>query len=188
MYHSLLRDTKFFAFLRDVDADVAKEAREDGCAECGGVLHSARYRRKPRAVCDLGDAFDQRDSFCCAEEGCRRRRTPPSVRFLGRKVYVAAVVVLATAMQHGATARRVSELHALLGIGRRTLVRWRAWWQEIFAASPAWRAKRGLLGSPAVSAVSLPMSLLERFVGEADKRVIAALRFVAPLVVTEGGL
>jgi hypothetical protein len=188
VYHALLRDRKFFAFLRDVDDDLAREAREEGCAECGGVLHSARYWRKPRAPCDLGDAFGQRRSFCCAEEGCRRRRTPASVRFLGRKVYVAAVVVLATAMQHGAKARRVSELHALLGIGRRTLLRWRSWWQAIFAASPAWRAKRGLLGSPAVSAASLPLSLLERFVGDAEKKAIAALRFVAPLVVPESGL
>lgn len=186
MYHSLLRDGKFFAFLRDVDADLANEARAEGCAECGGVLHSARYRRKPRAVCDLDEPFDRRESFCCAEEGCRKRRTPPSVRFLGRKVYVAAVVVLATAMQHGPTARRVSELGALLGIGRRTLLRWRTWWRTIFAASPAWRAKRGLLGSPAVDTSRLPESLLERFVGAPQESVIAALRFVAAVVIESG--
>lgn len=187
MYHPLLRDAKFWAFLHDIDVDLANDARRSGCAECGGVLHSARYRRKPRAPCDLGDGYDLRFSFCCCEEGCRRRRTPASVRFLGRKVYVAAVVIVATAMQHGATVRRVSELHALLGIGRRTLARWRTWWQAIFATRPAWRAQRGLLGSPAVSASSLPLSLLERFVGDAETRMIGALRFLAPLTTPESG-
>jgi len=31
-----------------------------------------------------------RFSFCCARDGCRTRKTPPSFRFLGRKVYLAA--------------------------------------------------------------------------------------------------
>src|SRR5258708_31315061 len=49
------------------------EARRGGC-ECGGVLHSARYRRKPRGgPSGLGAAFAVRDSFCCA--ACRRRAT-----------------------------------------------------------------------------------------------------------------
>jgi len=30
-------------------------------------------------------------SFCCDRDGCRKRVTPPSVRFLGRKVYLGAV-------------------------------------------------------------------------------------------------
>ena len=30
--------------------------------------------------------------YCCAEEDCRRRRTPESVRFLGRRVYAGLVV------------------------------------------------------------------------------------------------
>lgn len=181
MYHSLLLDVKFFKFLRDIDLDLASDVRRGACPRCEGALHCARYPRKPRGgPGDLGADYDRRESFCCAD--CRRRRTPPSVRFLGRKVYFAVVVMLATAMQHGVTARRLSELHALLGIGRRTLLRWRAWWQTIFAASPAWRAQRGMLGGP-VNGVTLPLSLLERFrVDDLSGKVAAALRFLAPLV------
>jgi hypothetical protein len=188
LYHSLLGDAKLYEFLLDIDADLAARTRSDGCPQCGGVLHSARYPRKPRGgPGDLGDDYERRLSFCCAEEGCRRRRTPPSVRFLGRKVYLAAVVVLATAMQHGVTARRVGELQALLGIGRRTLLRWRTWWQTIFAASPAWRARRGLLGAPAVDGLTLPLSLVERFLGDERAQAIGALRFLAPLTTTDSG-
>ena len=60
-----------------------------------------------------------------AEEGCRRRHTPPSVRFLGRRVYVGLVVVLVSAMRHGLTAPRVQRLREQLGIDRQTLERWR---------------------------------------------------------------
>jgi len=40
------------------------------------------------------DAFVLSRPFCCAVDGCRSRATPPSLRFLGRKVYLAAIVVL----------------------------------------------------------------------------------------------
>lgn len=179
MYHSVLRDANFLAFLADIDADLADAARVKGCAWCGGVLDSASFPRKPRAIGDLPKGYTRRFSFCCRSEGCRRRRTPPSVRFLGRKVYVAAVVLLVTAMQHGPTARRVSELWALLGISRRTLSRWRRWWQDIFAATASWRVERARVGLPAAAEDVLPLSLLERFDGDERARAVGALRFIA---------
>lgn len=187
MYHSILQDAKFLAFLAEVDADLADAARKGGCEWCGGVLDSAAFPRKPRAVAALPRGYARRFSFCCRAEDCRRRRTPASVRFLGRKVYVAAVVLLVTAMHHGATARRVSELRTLLGIGRRTLDRWRRWWQEIFVATESWKVARARIGAPAVNADALPLSLLERFDGDVRDRAVAALRFIAP-VIAESGL
>src|SRR6266478_7977922 len=53
----------------------------------------------------------------------RKRRTPPSFRFLGRKVFLGAVAVLVSAMRQGATAER--QLCELVGVGRRTIARWR---------------------------------------------------------------
>ena len=50
---------------------------------CGGVLHRADYARKVRCV----KVEARRLSLCCAQESCRRRKMPGSVRFLGRKVY-----------------------------------------------------------------------------------------------------
>ena len=59
------------------DRDLAAVARAAGCARCGGVLHSARFRRKPRGgPVGLGEAYDQRLSFCCASDLCRKRTSP----------------------------------------------------------------------------------------------------------------
>src|SRR5438105_1196935 len=87
-------------------------------------VKNVRYPRKPRGIPDqLQEDHSRRSSFCCAEEGCRKRRTPASFRFLSRRVYVGAVVVLVAALRHGATAARVAALRALVGVSRRTLER-----------------------------------------------------------------
>lgn len=92
--------------LAKFDEDLALQLRAGGC-RCGGRLHSARYPRKPRGgPADLSASYEWRWSFCCAVDGCRRRVTPPSVRYLGRRVYLGVVVVLATAIEHGVSLRR----------------------------------------------------------------------------------
>jgi hypothetical protein len=94
LYQSLLSDARFHDLLLAFDRKLADAARNAGCALCGGVLHSARYWRKPRGrACSVGSEHNQRFSFCCAVDGCRSRTTPPSLRFLGRKVYLATIVV-----------------------------------------------------------------------------------------------
>ena len=102
------------------DGDLAVMARAGRCGLCGGTLHSACYPRKPRGrPCRLGPEHDRRFSFCCAIDGCRSRATPPSLRFLGRKVYLAAIVVLGCARRvHAADRSRTSA-----GIAPRTLHR-----------------------------------------------------------------
>ena len=79
---------------------------------------------------------------------------------LGRRVYLGAVVVLATAMIGGVTAIRVARLRQWLGISLRTLARWRVWWREMFVASAFWRGARGRF-MPPVMTETLPASLLE---------------------------
>ena len=69
---------------------------------CGGPLHYANYPRKPRGgPPDLDEVFEIRYSLCCGREGCRRRLLPPSVRFWGRRVYWAPVVLIITALRQG---------------------------------------------------------------------------------------
>jgi hypothetical protein len=103
--------------------------------------------------------------------------TPPSVRFLGRKVYLGAMVVLVSAMRHGATPPRAERLRELFGVSRRTLARWRT----AFSASPFWKAARGHLRRPADPG-RLPLSLLEAFALDDEReRLVAALRFLAPI-------
>jgi hypothetical protein len=125
------------------DRDLADAARAGRCTRCGGALHSASYPRKPRGrLCRLGPEHDRRFSFCCAADGCRSRVTPPSLRFLGRSVYLAATVVVVAAMQHGVTASRMEGLSQAIGVDRRTVERWRVWWRERFPATPFWRIAR----------------------------------------------
>jgi hypothetical protein len=179
---SILQDARLYALLQRVDGDLAEQARVSGCLRCGGVLHQARYPRKPRGgPAELDDAHSRRLSFCCAREGCRRRKTPPSVRFLGRRVYFGAVVVLVSALRDGLAPRRVRELRARLGVDRRTLRRWRQWWREAFVASRFWRVARGRW-MPPVAEEALPGSLLERFAEPSPPvRLVAMLRFLAPI-------
>jgi hypothetical protein len=96
-----------------------------GCVVCGGALHRGNFSRKTRgfgpgidAECLAGEPGpDLRLSFCCEREGCRTRHTPASMRFLGRRVYAAIVVVLAMVLcQAGARAPGPA---SALGVSRR---------------------------------------------------------------------
>jgi hypothetical protein len=177
LYQDLLRDARFFELLLRFDEDLAREAREAGCS-CGGVLHSARYPRKPRGgPPGLGREHDLRASFCCAKEGCRRRVTPPSLRFLGRKVYVAVAVVLVPILRDGPTPERLRRLEQRFGVSRRTLQRWRQWWREVVPGSRRWRGEEGGWAEP-VDRTGLPASLLEVFsaIAEPADRVLALLK------------
>ncbi len=60
--------------------------------------------------------------------------TPPSVRYLGRRVYLGAVVLVA-AMIGGVTRGPGGAAAAGLGVSVRMLARWRVWWRETFVAS-----------------------------------------------------
>ena len=56
MCHAFLNDSRFYQFLLRIDQDIAAEVRAGGCS-CGGVLHSARYPRKPRGIRSRMDEF-----------------------------------------------------------------------------------------------------------------------------------
>ena len=182
MYASLLADATSHNFLLACDQDLAIQARRRGCRFCRSALHSGDYRRKPRGrLCRLGPEHDWRFSLCCARHGCRTRKTPPSLRFLGPKVYLAATIILLTLLHEGATAARMRRLTELIRIDRRTIKRWRGWWRDCFTATPFWQAARAAF-MPPVDEKRIPAALLERFAGSsAEKRMIALLRFLAPI-------
>lgn len=185
--HAILLDANLYAFLFQIDRDLAAEARAAGCL-CGGVLHSARYPRKPRGgPRGLGPDHKTRLSFCCAKEGCRRRTTPPSVRFLGQRVYLGAVVVLVSVMEGRVTVKRAARLRDSLGVSLRTLKRWRRWWGEVFMSSPFWKQAMGHFVPP-VEVATLPTSLFERFMGrDVSDRLTRLLRFLSPLTTRLAG-
>ena len=89
---------EFFMLLEQHDEGVARRVAAGGCPKCDGPLHRGDYDRKPRGalIAPAGEKFVRRFSLCCGREGCRKRATPPSLRFLGRRVYLGAVVLVAS--------------------------------------------------------------------------------------------
>jgi hypothetical protein len=182
LYQSLLQDSRHFELLLKVDEDLAAEARRAGCA-CGGVLHRAAYERKPRgAPVGVGRGCAIRFSFCCAREGCRRRTTPPSLRFLGRKVFFGVLVLLVPVMRDGPTPERMARLCERFAVSARTVRRWVRFWRETFVTSRVWQAVRGRFAVP-VREAALPGSLLGAFseIADTEGRVVAVLRLVSPV-------
>lgn len=181
MYQELLGEAAFYPLLLRFDEDLAAAERPLGCVQCGQRLHVSDYMRKPRGVPPgLGERYRERLSFCCADRQCRKRRTPRSVRFLARKVYLGTVVVLIAALRGGPTPARLRTLEEQIGVSRRTIERWRGWWTEALPASPFWRAASGQF-LPPLEPGALPGALLERFAGAAVERLLACLRFLAPI-------
>ncbi len=80
----------------------------------------------------------------------------------------------------GTTPARLARLSMVPGIDRRTLARWRTWWRSTFVAG--WFApiaKAALVPPPDIA--GLPVSLLDRFAGGVDQKLVALLRFLGPL-------
>lgn len=161
---------EFFAALIAVDDELAAAVAAAGCRRCGGALHRGDYQRKPRwGLLGVGlESVGRRRSLCCGEEGCRRRTLPPSVVFLGRRVYLGAVVIAASVVALALGRGRASRVTT--GVPSRTTGRWLSWWQVEFPASPVFVLLAARL-VPAVRIDALPTSLLERLPGEASARV-----------------
>lgn len=161
MLHEFRLTVEFFAWLEEGDRKLAGRVAELGCPHCGGPLHQGNYERKPRGalVAAAAEGFRLRYSLCCGREGCRRRVLPPSLRFLGRRVYVEAVVLIATVVElllgGPRPASRVTEVPA------RTLTRWARWWQGMFPGTETFAEVRARLVPPP-EAASLPRSLYGR--------------------------
>jgi hypothetical protein len=150
---------------------------------CAGPLHQGNYHRKPRGalIATAGEALTRRHSLCCGRRGCRKRTLPPSLRFLGRRVYLEVVVVLASVIaQIVATAR---EAVAASGVPVRTLRRWGVWWREVFPRLPTWAELRARFTPPPPDEAQLPRSLFARLGGEGladEEALLRSARYLAP--------
>jgi hypothetical protein len=174
--HALLDDPAFFRFLCRIDAEFAEKTRQGRCPECSGPLHVGDFPRKPRGVpAAVREEYSSRLSFTCG--WCDARSTPASVRFLGRRVYVAVMLMLVSPPAGSAA----STLEELLEVPARTVQRWRAWWQKDFWRTQFWQSVRDRF-MPAPPSSALPQSLLERFQGSSCRdRLEQFLRFLSPL-------
>ena len=181
MCHAVLQDPAFFRFLTRIDQELAAATRLRGCQACGGPLHVADYPRKPRGCpAAVRETYARRSSFTCG--WCDRRDTPPSVRFAGRRVYLAVVLMLVSPAGRAST-RTVCHGLRLAAV---TLKRWRTWWRDDFPSTPFWQSVRERF-LPPVTISQLPQSLLERFeIRAMTVSLVQALRFIAPLSTRAG--
>lgn len=174
---------EFFEMLVRVDEAIVERAAEEVCADCGGPLYRGDFSRKPRGglLALAAEAFTRRFSLCCGRDGCRHRATPPSVRFLGRRVYVGAIVVFASAVALAAVTTR-SAVRAT-GVPARTTRRWLRWWRGPFTTStPFVQLSARLI--PAPDRRRLPTSLLERLGAERADSIAKLLVWLAPITTT----
>lgn len=135
-----------------IDQKIADEFLRTGCCRhCKSKgLFRSNYRRKPRGIHKelpekIVNKYSFRFSFLCYK--CRRRTTPPSVMFLGRKVYVAIGILWVTLKNEQGTLPRLEVLRTLLGqcLSDITIARWLDWWQSAVWESPFWKELRGQL-------------------------------------------
>lgn len=181
MCQSLPLDANFWSTLFQLDWHIADRVRHQGCPHCAGKLYVANYPRKPRGVHRdiLGLEYTRRFSFCCSV--CHKRTTPPSVRFLGRKVYLGGFITLMSAGAHGIERKQRDALLDELDVPAQTLYRWRRWWSEHLPTSATWRSLSGWF-SPPVQSKALPGELLTRLQGSTlALRLQQLLRLICPL-------
>jgi hypothetical protein len=174
---------EFFEGLVAIDEAIVAQAAESPCQDCGGPLYRGDHARKPRGglLAIAGEAFSRRFSLCCGREGCRHRAMPPSVRFLGRRVYLGAVVIVASAV--ALTRKTVASAVRATGVPARTTRRWLGWWRGPFTTSAPFMELCARL-VPAPDRQQLPVSLLERLSGETSVPVGKLLAWLAPLTTT----
>jgi len=84
------------------------------------------------------------------------------VRFWGRRVYWAPVVLLVSALRQGNPVYTLERLKALYGVWRSTVNRWRKYFRDVFAQSISYRRLLGHL-MPQAPSGPLPATLLSRF-------------------------
>ena len=183
MCHDIITDANFWQRLFKLDHLIADEVRASGCPHCGDVLHAAPYPRKPRGVDDalLGEHYQSRLSFCCQRDGCRKRCTPPSVRFMGRKVYLGVIITLICALEQGLTPQRRARLVDELDLWPQTFARWQSWWRKQVPATQHWQALRARL-MPSSGSAALPDALLGQLPGKSlSQQIIHFAQLMMPL-------
>jgi len=170
---------EFFEVLLEADKAMTQRVAAEGCPLCDGPLHRSDYDRKPRGalIAAAGEVSVRRFSLCCGREGCRKRATPPSVRFLGRRVYLGAVVIVASMVALALRAAR--EIRQRTGVASRTTRRWLGWWQGPFLNTEVFVTICARLVG--VEAARVPASIVDQLAGTGAERVRKMLELLAPL-------
>jgi len=182
MSQNFIFKSSFHSLLIKIDQEMAATVMSKGCVHCGGNLHQSNYPRSPAGMpCEFRDDYNQRISFCCST--CRKRTTPPSVRFFGRRWYPAPILILICILQCGINERRLwlIKRHFGITVSEITWKRWRRWWREVFVTTKFWVKEQGLLATPLKAKPFIPRALFNLFKGNPTERIRLLLRFLSPL-------
>jgi hypothetical protein len=179
MSHKFLSDARFHLLLKSIDQELADTLQQQNCPRCGKTLHHADYPRSPFGIppC-FREYYDERLSYCCGN--CRKRHTPPSVRFFGRRWFPMPFLILISALQSGINDWRLSQVKRYFGvsISESTWKRWRRWWRDTFPGTGFWVQAKGHCfpsGGP------LPRALISLFQGNLEQKMIPLLKFLSPI-------
>jgi hypothetical protein len=183
MSHNFLLNTSFHNKLLEIDQKTAEQVRTQGCRHCGGELHQANYPRIGFGIhSNIAAVYATRLSFCCAR--CRRRTTPPSIRFFGQRRFIAATFVLLCALRLSPSDKHQEQLARRLGItlSLSTWKRWRAWWHYDFLQTRFWAEAKSHVVL-IITEPPLPKALLQYFSGKhsLEPRLILLLQWLSPL-------
>ena len=178
-----LHNKIFHELLLKIDHSLAQDVLEIGCQYCGGSLHTGDYPRKPHGLTSqFIDIYAERLSFCCAK--CKKRNTPPSVRFFGRYWYVAPVLLLISALTRPLNDKLIDKIYHYFGINvfKSTIKRWRQWWNSVFASSTFWRQSKGIMPST-IANITLPIPrILMRLYGDVtEDSLLETLKLISPI-------
>ena len=180
MYHPLLTDARFHNILFDLDRLITEQVKQAQCPKCLGRLNQSNFPRKPRGVPkDTIADYHIRFSLCCSTEGCRKRFTPPSMRFLSRKVYSSVVIILIFLLKPETDESRIETINTLLGttLSIETLRRWRHFWTKEIPQTHTWKR----LALCDMYAQNLPVSLLVLFEQIGETALLMGLKLILPL-------
>lgn len=185
MSQNFLSKSSFHAHLIKIDVELANSCIKKGCIYCSGKLHQADYPRSPMGMPQsFRDQYSQRISFCCVN--CRKRTTPPSVRFFGRRWYPAPVHIFISIMTCGINKRRIALIKKYFGIMVResTWRRWRKWWCDEFVVTRFWQAAKGQYPpSNKIIRGPFPRVIFNFYRGNIAEKMLLFLRFLSPLTI-----
>lgn len=179
IYPHCVREATLYEGLAHIDQQLAQETRARGCPHCQGPLDSSSWTRKPRGF-DIPEELAVRHGLCCRD--CRRRTLPPSTLFLGRRVHLAAVILVSiVSRQRQLDSSSARALMALFEVSRQTLKRWLSFFLHVLPTSRAWLLLRGRLSSN-VRDHALPdtfLAELEQRYPPGNQAIQAALHLLA---------
>jgi hypothetical protein len=105
---------------------------------------------------------------------------------MGRRVYWYGIILVAVSLFQSTPAKRsMAQLQQFYDVDRKTILRWRHYFREVFSSEALWQRLRGRL-SAQVKNTNLPFDLLNHFIihfKDIQESLIRCLRFLA-----QGGL